>query len=401
MNVVFLHPDLGLGGAERLVVDAATHLVAAGHRVVVLTAHHDPARAFPPTTDGTLDVRVRGARLPPQVLQRLRAPCAIARMAWLSAHAIRLDPDVVFCDLVAHAIPVLRLLGERRVVFYCHYPDRLLVPTGNRFHRGYRALIDRLEEIGTGMARRVLVNSRFTAARFREAFPRLRAVTPIVLHPGVDPLPTDALSPDPGAEPTTVLCVGRFEPRKNLGLALEALAALRGRLSPAAFARLRLVIAGGYDERRREQRETLGALAALARRLDLADRVVLRQSPTESERRALLSECRCVVYTPVDEHFGYVPVEAMAAARPVVAVSGGGPAETVLDGETGFLCAPTADAFGGALAGLLAEPERAARMGLAGRAHVARHFSRAVFGQRLETILRECAASGPVACSPC
>src|SRR5262245_19815098 len=98
------------------------------------------------------------------------------------------------------------------------------------------------------MAGRVLVNSRFTAARFHDAFPRLRAVTPVVLHPGVDPLPIADLPPDPGTAPTTVLSIGRFDPRKNLGLALEALAALRGRVSSAAFARLRLVIAGGYDE---------------------------------------------------------------------------------------------------------------------------------------------------------
>src|SRR5256885_12156419 len=103
MTVVFLHPDLGLGGAERFVVDAASELVANGHRVVVLTARHDRAHAFPATVDGSLDVRVRGRALPPAVLGRLRAPCAIARMAWLAValRALRPPPDVVVCDLVA------------------------------------------------------------------------------------------------------------------------------------------------------------------------------------------------------------------------------------------------------------------------------------------------------------
>jgi hypothetical protein len=119
-----LHPDLGFGGAERVVVDAATHLVGAGHRVVVLTAHHDPARAFPPTVDGTLDVRVRSAGIPPHVRHRLRAPCSVARMAWLALAATRLRerPDVVVCDLVPHAIPLVRLL--RRI------PVVLLPPSG-------------------------------------------------------------------------------------------------------------------------------------------------------------------------------------------------------------------------------------------------------------------------------
>jgi alpha-1,3/alpha-1,6-mannosyltransferase len=34
-QVVFLHPDLGIGGAERLVVDAALALQAKGHKVTI------------------------------------------------------------------------------------------------------------------------------------------------------------------------------------------------------------------------------------------------------------------------------------------------------------------------------------------------------------------------------
>jgi alpha-1,3/alpha-1,6-mannosyltransferase len=369
-------------------VDAATYLRGAGHRVVVLTAHHDPARAFPETSDGTLDVHVRGRFLPGQVLQRLRVPCAVVRMAWLAASTTRLPerPDVVFCDLVAHAIPVLRLVGRAVVVFYCHYPDRLLAPAGGNLYRWYRAPLDRLEELGTSMADRVLVNSRFTAARLRQAFPRLH-LDPVVLYPGVDPVPDTDLAPDGHGGPTMILCLSRYDPRKNLGLAIEALAALRVRLPSSAFARVRLVVAGGYDPRLREQRETVRALEAITRRLDLRDHVVLRLSPTEAERRALLLECRCVVYTPDDEHFGYVPVEAMAAGRPVVAVNTGGPAETVRDGETGFLCPPHPEAFATALARILGDDAVVARLGRAGRAHAATHFSRAAFGRQLEAVL--------------
>ena len=64
LRVGFLHPELGLGGAERLVVDAAIELQARGHEVVLFTAGHDPRRAFPETVDGRIDVRVHGAFLP-------------------------------------------------------------------------------------------------------------------------------------------------------------------------------------------------------------------------------------------------------------------------------------------------------------------------------------------------
>jgi len=46
VKVAFLHPDPGIGGAERLVVDAAIALKNKGHEVSIITAHHDPNHCF-------------------------------------------------------------------------------------------------------------------------------------------------------------------------------------------------------------------------------------------------------------------------------------------------------------------------------------------------------------------
>jgi alpha-1,3/alpha-1,6-mannosyltransferase len=51
-TIVFLHPDLGIGGAERLVVDAAVGLQKRGHRVVIFTSHCDAAHCFDEARDG-------------------------------------------------------------------------------------------------------------------------------------------------------------------------------------------------------------------------------------------------------------------------------------------------------------------------------------------------------------
>lgn len=51
-TVVFFHPDLGIGGAERLVVDAAVGLQERGHRVVIFTSHCDPKHCFEEARDG-------------------------------------------------------------------------------------------------------------------------------------------------------------------------------------------------------------------------------------------------------------------------------------------------------------------------------------------------------------
>ena len=126
---------------------------------------------------------------------------------------------------------------------------------------------------------------------------------------------------------------------------------------------------------------------AQAAALDLAAQVEIRRSPDDAELQALLAGSRALLYTPPCEHFGYVPIEAMAAGRPVVAVEAGGPTETVVDGVTGFLRPPTAAAFADALHTLVTDPAAADRLGAAGRARVEAHFSLAAFGERLEEIV--------------
>jgi len=54
----------------------------------------------------------------------------------------------------------------------------------------------------------------------------------------------------------------------------------------------------------------------------------------------LLRSARLLVYTPSNEHFGIVPLEAMLSGVPVLAANTGGPTETVLDGRTGWLRDP-------------------------------------------------------------
>lgn len=51
-NIVFVHPDLGIGGAERLIIDAAVGLQDLGHNVTIFTSYCDPGHAFEETQDG-------------------------------------------------------------------------------------------------------------------------------------------------------------------------------------------------------------------------------------------------------------------------------------------------------------------------------------------------------------
>lgn len=389
LRIAFVHPDLGIGGAERLVLDAATALQHTGHRVTIFTSHRDRERCFDEARDGSLDVRICGDFIPLQIGQRLRAPLAIARMAYVAVRVgLRGERfDVIFADLVAQSIPPLRLLTTAKVIFYCHFPDRLMAPSRGRLYRYYRAPIDWAEAAAVSIADLLLVNSRFTASVARHVFPGLDGSRIQVLYPGVEVSCIQASGHPALPGRIRVLSLNRYERKKNVAIAIEAMAVLRRELPSEVSSNIELAIAGGFDDRLGENREVLRELVELARSRSLHNRVVFLKNPSDLEVDRLLSQSRCLVYTSENEHFGYVPVEAMAAGCPVIAVNNGGPRETVVDAVTGFLCEPNPPAFAAALIRLVGDPELAARMGRAAREHEVKHFSKAMFCERLESLI--------------
>ena len=91
---------------------------------------------------------------------------------------------------------------------------------------------------------------------------------------------------------------------------------------------------------------------------------------------ALQHHADVVVQKSLAEGFGLTVAEAMWKQRPVVASRLGGIQDQIIDGESGVLLSDPGDlrAFGLAVAGLLAEPERAQRIGVAARARISHHF---------------------------
>lgn len=84
-----------------------------------------------------------------------------------------------------------------------------------------------------------------------------------------------------------------------------------------------------------------------------------------------------VVVCPSDfESYGKVNLEAMASGKPVVSTNRGGPSETVIDHETGYLVPPgdvaTMSLY---VITLLRDADLRAKMGAAGRAHIEKHFA--------------------------
>ncbi|ALC43106.1 CG1291 [Drosophila busckii] len=409
MRVLFLHPDLGIGGAERLVVDAALALKERGHEISFLTNHHDSLHCFKETADGTFPVCVVGDWLPRRLFGRFYAFCAYLRMLYAACYASFFMPqreqiDVVFCDLISVCVPVLRLARHRpRVLFYCHFPDQLLSARAGLLKRLYRAPINWLEERTIGMADKVLVNSKFTLRVFQDTFRRLNTV-PDVLYPSLHTQYFDkmeqkleqrsALLEEPvharvPRNSFIFLDINRYERKKNHALALHSLRLLGNMLPTLDFKRCRLIIAGGYDTRCLENVEHYAELEKITAELKLQDHVVLLRSPTDEEKCSLLYACHCLLYTPENEHFGIVPLEGMYFCKPVVALNSGGPTETIVHTSTGFLCDKEEQSFGAAMYQLFRDDQLRIKMGELGRKRVQQKFSFEAFADRLNNVVQD------------
>jgi alpha-1,3/alpha-1,6-mannosyltransferase len=255
-------------------------------------------------------------------------------------------------------VPLFRLLYPKaKVLFYGHFPDRLLAQNETGivgFAKSlYRQPFNGLEGWSTSCADSIVVNSKFTRAVFKYTFLDIKDRELKVIYPCVDTHSSKTQQPSAKLWPSKIvlLSINRFERKKSLDRAIRAYAGF----SPEERSKSKLVIAGGFDDRVSENAQTLKSLRALADDLDLthstfqgtdeslekdeSNIVFLLSIPDELKRR-LLSTAKLLIYTPSNEHFGIVPLEAMLASVPVLATNSGGPLETIYDGRTGWLRSP-------------------------------------------------------------
>lgn len=133
-------------------------------------------------------------------------------------------------------------------------------------------------------------------------------------------------------------------------------------------------------------------LDALVQSLGLAGRVTFMGHTNAAVR--VFAAADIVAHTStLPEPFGRVIVEAMAAARPVVAAQAGGALEIVEPGVTGLLTPPgDVGAFVEALRKMIVNADLRQRMGEAGRARAGREYSLKLMAERFTQVWEEVAS---------
>jgi glycosyltransferase involved in cell wall biosynthesis len=352
-RVAMYYPWMYLkSGVERTIIETTRR---SRHEIALFTSHYDREGTYP-------DLAAMGVTELRRVSVK-RTYVEVAK-AGLNLLSLRFDPArhdalVICCDGLGPLLtfrnrhmPLMNLcFTPLRAVYDEEYRARLMERGGNRL------LKQVVEQLFRHVDRRawrhfdsVLCNSMTTCDRVLAG--GLRAPgSLLVAYPGVAASSIRAA----GTFGDYFFLPGRIMWTKNIELAIDAY-----RLYRAAGGQRRLVIAGMVD------RKSVGYFADLRAQAGDLGGVSFETDVSDTRMRALYDGCYCLLLSAFNEDQGLTPLEGMACGKPSIAIDRGGPRESVLNGVTGFLTEPEADAFSDAMLKLDADPALAERMGSAG-----------------------------------
>ena len=341
LRVLHVITSLDVGGAQRHLLSLARGLRSRGHLAdVAFFKNPSLARQFREAGIQLFDMTARGTISPlllPRLVRRLRA----GRYQIVHTHLLKADTYGALAGVLA---------GTPVRVSSKHNDEQVL----------RRAGVAALHGLVSRLSHRVVVLSDHVG-RYMASVGRVDPSRITRIYYGLPA--THAASPEQGhrlrrelglpPEAPVVATVGRLAEQKGLTYLLEAMAIVRERLPEARL----LVVGDAQDGREGYKRELLRAREALG----LEESVIF--TGNRDDVPAVMQACDLFL-------------EAMAAARPVVATAVSAVPEVVQDGVTGLLVPPrNPRALAESMLALLSDRQRAEQMGAAGLRRLQEQFT--------------------------
>ena len=369
MKLAITQSNLTLkGGTERVVLE-----IAKKYKAPVYVAEYDPDNTF----EGYRNVDVRviskaiGGFLPyGRISQGISYGLAFSK----------LDLEGQYDVINAHMAPSHWVSRKNsNVLWYCHTPLRDVYDLYDyrmslrRWHARpvYALGIDVVRRIDQSAVKRInsiVVNSANVGARVQKYYGRDDAK---VISPGIDYARYSNKDDD-----KFFFYPSRFSPNKRQEMAISAFGEFSRRIKG-----YKLVLAGpvSKDKFYSDYYKTVEALAHSVGNVNILHNI------GDRELIELYSRCTAVLYPPINEDFGIVPLEAMASAKPVIAMNDGGPKETVRN--AGILVKGVSQ-MAAAMKRIVENPDVAQAMGRRGKELVKKEYSWAIFFKKFDAALK-------------
>jgi len=377
MNLAIIIPLLEkYGGAERYLIECA-HYWQERHEITLYSTEFSEQllrehgisdkvgrRRLTPYFEGE-HAMLLNALLLPKIWQREIGQHDLYHTHLWPTHLIDLHPMVwlaheplrVLHDLRYEQNVVPNLSGVVRNVHI--YPKYHYDHIGDSIYESYLSAIDAMDK--TANPECMVGNSSYTARYLEQVYD---AKVNDVVYPGVKP----EMFFDLPVDPNLFVTISQLWPHKRINLLIEAI---------ALTDETQLIVIGSGPEQEK--------LLDIAAKLGVEDRVFFLSGLSNRDLSLVLSRACAFLFAPINEPFGIVVLEAMAAGVPVIAVNQGGYVEACHP-DYAFLLPPFPSAFAEKISYLQQHPEVARRMGAAGR-KAAERFTWQHTAQQLETVL--------------
>jgi glycosyltransferase involved in cell wall biosynthesis len=357
LKIAIFEPYIeGIGGAQRVIARYANYLQSKGHHVEIFTQRYTPQTAY----RGFEKIKINIIKPTAKNLS------FIAFLKKFDGFDIRIINDFP-SNLVS--------IRNKNTAWVCYSPKRYFYDLKEHYFKNasfkgkillyLKSFLKRIDLLSAKKTTCILPISKTIQKRV-EKYYKIKDSQQVYV--GID---FDKYKQ--GKFQNYLLCISRFETSKRIDVVIKSMEFVKNKKL-----KLYVIGSGSEEQKLRELAKEYPSVKILG---EVSDIKLLE----------LYTNCLAVIYIPIDEDFGLIPLEAGAAGKPFIGANEGGLKETVINDQSGFLLdTPTPENIAKKINFLDSERNIAKKMGREARKQV-RKFDWDILLPQWEKLILKCA----------